>query len=68
MAWKDCGYLSFTKKGDRLLIVLKRQKYVADLNGVKAVLDGKQTYTLIYEVPTEVKPQPNGLPQDGSLH
>jgi hypothetical protein len=44
MAWKECGYFSFTKKGDRLLIVLKHQKYVADLKDVKAVLDGKQTY------------------------
>jgi hypothetical protein len=50
------GYLSFTKKGDRILIVVKHQRYVADLKGVKAVLDGKQAYTLIYEVPTEVKP------------
>jgi hypothetical protein len=55
MTWKDCGYVSFTKKGDRLLIVLKHQRYVADLKGVKAVLDGKQTYTLIYEVPMEAK-------------
>jgi hypothetical protein len=56
MAWKDCGCFSFTKKGDRLLIVVKHQRYVADLKGVRAVLDGKQSYTLIYEPPTEVKP------------
>ena len=56
MTWKDCGYVSFTKKGDRLLIVLKHQRYVADLKGVKAVLDGKQTYTFIYEVPIEARP------------
>jgi hypothetical protein len=56
MTWKDCGYVSFTKKGDRILIVLKHQRYVADLKGVKAVLDGKQPYTFIYEPPTEAKP------------
>jgi hypothetical protein len=53
MTWKECGYLSFTKKGDRILIVVKHQKYVADLKGIKAVLAGKQTYTLIYEPPTD---------------
>jgi hypothetical protein len=53
MVWKDCGYLSFTKKGDKVLIVVKRARYVADLKEVTDVLDGKRSYTLIFEPPTE---------------
>ena len=51
MAWKDCGYVSFTKKGDRILIVVKHMRYVADLAEIKEVLDGKRNYTLIFEPP-----------------
>jgi hypothetical protein len=49
MGTKDCGYLSFTKKGDRVLIVVKHARYVADLQEVKEVLEGKRNYTLILE-------------------
>jgi hypothetical protein len=56
LVWKECGYFSFTKKGDRVLIVVKHQKYVADIRGVKAVLAGKQGYTFIYQPSTEMKP------------
>ncbi len=53
MVWKDCGYLSFTKKGDKILIVLKHGHYVADLKEVVEVIDKKRNYTLIFEPPTE---------------
>lgn len=57
MVWKDCGYLSLTKSGKKLLVVVKRVRYVVDLDGVKAVLDGKQNYTLVYEPPlTDARP------------
>jgi hypothetical protein len=53
MIWKDCGYLSFTKKGDKILIVLKHERYIADLKEVVEVLDKKRSYTLIFEPSVE---------------
>jgi hypothetical protein len=57
MVWKDCGYLSLTKKGDKILIVLKHGHYIADLKEIKDVLYGKRDYTLIFEPPEKDAPQ-----------
>jgi hypothetical protein len=53
MVWKDCGYLSLTKKkdGKMLSVVVKHHRYVVKLDEVQKVLSGSQTYTLIYEPP-----------------
>lgn len=56
--WKDVGYVSLTKDGRGLNVVLKHQRYYVKLEEAKFVLDGKVKYTLIYEpetVKTEVK-------------
>jgi len=47
--WKDCGYLSLAKSGNKVAVVVKCQRYVVGLEEAKAVLEGKQPYTLIYE-------------------
>ncbi len=51
MVWKDCGYLSLTKKKDSkmLSVVVKHHRYVVKLDEVQRVLSGNQAYTLIYE-------------------
>ena len=49
MVWKSCGYLSLTKNGKRVAVVVKRMRYVASLDDVKAILEGKLGYTQIYE-------------------
>ena len=51
MVWKNCGYLTVSKNGKKFSIVVKNKRYVAHLEEVKAVLDGKQAYTLVYEPP-----------------
>jgi len=51
MVWKDCGYLSLTKDGKRVLVVLKRSRYVLSLEEAREVLAGKQACTLVYEPP-----------------
>ena len=49
MVWKSCGYISLTKDGKKLKVVVKKMKYIAKLDDVKAVLDGKLSYTEIFE-------------------
>jgi hypothetical protein len=49
MVWKDCGYLSLTKNGEKVSIVVKKVRYVAHLEEVKGVLDGKKNYALVFE-------------------
>jgi len=49
MKWKDCGYLSLTKKGGSLKVVVKHQTYFVKLDEAKAVLNGEKNYTLVYE-------------------
>lgn len=52
MVWKDCGYVSLTKDGKKVSVVVKKVRYVAKLEDVKAVLDGKLNYALVYEPPS----------------
>jgi hypothetical protein len=47
--WKDCGYISLTKDGKKVRVTVKRQYYIADLEEVRRVMDGKMAYTLILE-------------------
>ena len=53
--WKDCGYLSLTKDGKKVSVVVKRIRYIANLEELKAVLEGKLNYTDILEPPTKIK-------------
>jgi len=53
--WKDCGYLSLTKDGKKVSVVVKHMQYIASLEELKAVLDGKLNFTDILEPPTKVK-------------
>jgi hypothetical protein len=55
--WKDCGYLSLTKNGKKVAVVVKHARYVVSLEEAREVLSGKQAYTLIYEPPVlQAKP------------
>jgi hypothetical protein len=54
LVWKSCGYISLTKDGKKLKVVIKKQVYIAKLDDVKAVLDGKLDYIEILE-PSETK-------------
>jgi hypothetical protein len=55
MVWKDCGYLSLTKDGKKVAIVVKKVRYIAKLEELRKVLDGKQSYTYILEPPVKAK-------------
>ena len=46
MNWKDCGYLSLTKDGKKITVMLKHERYLANKEELKAVLDGEQKCTL----------------------
>lgn len=47
--WNDCGYVTVSKKGNVLSIVIKHQRYVANLEEATEVIDGQRDYALIYE-------------------
>ncbi len=51
MFWKDCGYVSLTKNGLSLKVVVKHVTYFVKLDEVKEVLEGVKPYTLVYEPP-----------------
>jgi len=51
--WKDCGYLSLTKDGKKLSVVIKKVRYFVSLTEVKEVLEGKRGYTLVLEPPAK---------------
>jgi hypothetical protein len=56
MVWKDCGYLSLSKNGESVSVVVKHVRYFAKLEELKDVLEGKKAYTLVFEPPQkEVK-------------
>ena len=52
--WKDCGYLTLSKSGKVLSVVVKHQRFISNLDEVGDVLDGKRNYCLIYEHMKEV--------------
>lgn len=49
MNWKHCGYFTLTKDGTKVSVVVHHIRYVLNLEEVKAVVEGKLNYTLIYE-------------------
>lgn len=51
MVWKDCGYISLTKNGKSLKVVVKHVTYFVKINEAKEVIEGKKPYTLVYEPP-----------------
>jgi hypothetical protein len=48
-SWADCGYITLSKSGKVLSVVVKHQRYVANLEETEEVLDGKRRYTLVFE-------------------
>jgi hypothetical protein len=47
--WVDCGYVTISKSGKVLSVVVKNQRYVVNLEEAAEVLDGKRNYTLVFE-------------------
>jgi hypothetical protein len=47
--WVDCGYITISKSGKVLSIVVKHERYVANLDEISQVLDGTKNYTLVFE-------------------
>ena len=54
MNWKDCGYLSLTKDGKKVTVMVKHVRYIANLEELKAVLEGKLNFTDVFEPLTKV--------------
>ena len=48
-AWEHCGYLTISKSGEVLSVVVKKKRYVVNLEETEEVLEGRRNYTLIYE-------------------
>jgi acid phosphatase class B len=51
MVWKDCGYVSLTKNGKNLKVVVKHTTYFVKIDEAKKVLEGKKPFTLVFEPP-----------------
>jgi hypothetical protein len=49
MVWKDCGYLTLTKDGKKVSVVVHHVRYLLNLEQVKSVLENKRNYCLIFE-------------------
>jgi hypothetical protein len=49
MNWKDCGYISLTKDEKKVTAMVKKVRYIASLDELKAVVNGEKDYTLILE-------------------
>ena len=47
--WKDCGYITISKSGKVLSVVVKHKRFVVNLEETEEVLGGRRNYTLIYE-------------------
>jgi len=54
MNWKSTGYLSLTKDGKKVTVMVKHVRYIANLKELQDVLEGKLNFTEVFE-PTEVK-------------
>jgi hypothetical protein len=55
MVWKDCGYLSLTKDGKKVSVVVHHVRYFINLEEAKAVLESKRNYALVFEPPTKTE-------------
>jgi hypothetical protein len=47
--WKSCGYMAKSKNPKVLVAMVKHQRFIVNVDGFKAVLNGKIEYTPIYE-------------------
>jgi len=47
--WKDCGYISYTKKGDGILLALKHKNYFIKPDELLKVVQHEMEYALVYE-------------------
>lgn len=54
-SWNDCGYVTLSKKGNVLSIVVKHQRYVVNLKEAAEVVDGQRDYALVFEFVGEKK-------------
>ena len=54
MNWKSSGYLSLTKDGKKVTVMVKHVRYIANKEDLKAVLEGKLNFTDIFEPLTKV--------------
>jgi len=48
-SWNDCGYVTLSKNGNVLSIVIKHQRYVVNLKEAAEVVDGQRNYALVFE-------------------
>ena len=53
MNWKSSGYLSLTKDGKKVTVMVKHVRYITSQEELKAVLEGKLNFTDIFEPTTE---------------
>ena len=53
MEWKDCGYISLTKDEKKVTVMVKKVGYLANLDELKAVVNGEKDCTLILEPKNE---------------
>jgi predicted ATP-dependent serine protease len=47
--WKSCGYLSKSKNPKVLVVMVKHQRFIVNVDGLQNVFSGKIEYTPIYE-------------------
>lgn len=48
--WKDCGYLSLTKDGKKLSVVIKKVRYFVSLTEAKEVLEGNFLFLFVLRI------------------
>ena len=51
LVWKNCGYLSLSKNGKNVTVVVKHVRYFAKLEELREVLEGKKAYALVCKPP-----------------
>jgi hypothetical protein len=62
VVWKDCGYISLTKSGRGVTVMVKHTLYYVKLEELKSVLDGKVKCTLVYEPSLTAYVEPEDIP------
>jgi len=47
--WEDCGYITISKSGKALSVVVKHKRFISNIDEVRGVLDGERNYCLVFE-------------------
>jgi GR25 family glycosyltransferase involved in LPS biosynthesis len=47
--WKSCGYMAKSKNPKVLVVIVKNQRFIVNVDGLQNVFAGKIEYTPIYE-------------------